>query len=201
MSDDIPSYMGRRLMTRRELLSSIGGGFGLVGLAGSLGGAALSAASTPVVSPLAPKLPHFAARAKHVIYLFLSGGVSQIDSFDRKTALDKYDGQPLPYKLPKTQFATGNLMRSPFTFKQYGQNGLWISELFPKVAGIIDEFCVVRSMQTDVPNHPPSQYMMNSGFSLPGRPSMGSWVTYGLGTENQNLPAFVVLGPGGDETR
>jgi hypothetical protein len=188
-------------MTRRDVLRTVGGGFGLVGLAGTLGNSLPAASIDPAAQPLSPKQPHFPARAKHVIYLFLSGGVSQIDSFDYKPTLDKYDSQPLPYDLPLTQFATGNLMRSPFTFKQYGQNGLWVSDLFPNVGEIIDEFCLIRSMHTDIPNHPPSQWMANSGFSLPGRPSMGSWVTYGLGTVNQNLPAFIVLGPGGDASR
>lgn len=197
MKEQTASNRTRGPLSRRELLRSVGGGFGLTGLAGAL--PAVTTGQT--ASPLLPKQPPLPARAKHVIYLFLSGGLSQIDSFDYKPTLDKYDGKPLPYDLPLTQFATGNLMRSPFTFKQCGQNGLWVSDLFPNVREMIDEFCVVRSMQTDIPNHPPSQWMMNSGFSRPGRPSMGSWVTYGLGTENQNLPAFIVLGPGGDASR
>ena len=187
-------------VTRREALRAVGGGFGLVGLAGTLG-TSMQAASLGPVSPMAPKPPHFPAKAKHIIYIFLSGGFSHIDSFDYKPMLEKYDGKPLPYATPLTQFATGNLMKSPFTFKPYGQNGILVSDLFPNVGEIIDEFCLIRSMHTDVPNHPPSQWMMNSGVSRPGRPSMGSWVTYGLGTENQNLPAFIVLGPGGDGSR
>ncbi|MCU1261030.1 MAG: hypothetical protein JWO80_3915 [Bryobacterales bacterium] len=191
-----------RPMSRREALARVGAGFGLVGLGGALGsslqGASIGAGP---VSPLAPKQPQFAPKAKRVIYLFLSGGVSHIDTFDRKTLLDKYDGKPLPYETPATQFATGNLMRSPFEWKQYGQNGTWVSELFPKVAPMIDDFCLIRSMYTDIPNHPPGQLMMTTGFSRPGRPSMGSWVTYGLGSENQNLPAFIVLAPGGDNFR
>jgi hypothetical protein len=147
-------------------------------------------------NPWTPREPHFAAKAKHVIFLFLNGGLSQIDSFDYKPKLNEYDGKPLPYQMPRTEFAVGNLMRSPFSFKQYGQNGTWVSELFPHLAGIIDELCIIRSMQSDIPNHGPGMMMMNTGNSRVGRPSMGSWVTYGLGTENQNLPGYVVLGPG-----
>ncbi len=187
----------RRPMSRRDALRSVGAGFGMVGLAGMLGKPlAAGTAGTVPASAWAPKPPHFAPHAKHVIFLFLNGGLSQVDSFDYKPLLDKYDGKPLPYETPRTEFATGNLMRSPFTFKQCGSNGLWVSDLFPGVGGIIDEFCVIRSMHSDIPNHGPGMMMMNTGFSRVGRPSMGSWVTYGLGTENQNLPGFIVLSPG-----
>ena len=179
-----------RPVTRREALLKVGGGFGMVGLA-------LQAATTNVpASPWSVKPPHFAPKAKHVIFLFLNGGLSHIDSFDYKPLLDKCDGKPLPYETPRTEFATGALMRSPFQFQQYGQNGTWVSELFPKMAGIIDEFCIIRSMRSDIPNHGPGMLMMNTGFSRVGRPSMGSWITYGLGTENQNLPGYIVLSPG-----
>jgi hypothetical protein len=198
--DKINSHFLPRPLTRRQALSMVGAGFGMAGLGGALGTAA-QAAIAGAVSPLAPKPPQFPAKAKRVIYLFLSGGLSHIDSFDRKPLLDKYDRKPLPYATPATQFATGNLMRSPFEWKQYGHNGTWVSELFPNVGPMIDDFCLIRSMYTDIPNHPPSQLMMTTGFSRPGRPSMGSWVTYGLGTQNQNLPAFIVLAPGGDNTR
>jgi hypothetical protein len=160
----------------------------MVGLGGALKGAS--------ISPWSVKAPHFAPKAKHVIFLFLNGGLSQIDSFDYKPQLDKYDGKPLPYEVPRTEFAVGNLMKSPFKWKQYGQNGTWVSELFPKTAEIIDDFCIIRSMHSDIPNHGPSMMMMNTGFSRVGRPSMGSWITYGLGTENQNLPGYIVLSPG-----
>jgi hypothetical protein len=179
-----------RPITRREALCGVGGGFGMVGLA-------LQAATTNIpASPWSVKPPHFAPKAKHVIFLFLNGGLSHIDSFDYKPLLDKYDGKPLPYETPRTEFATGALMRSPFQFQQYGQNGTWVSELFPKMASIIDEFCIIRSMRSDIPNHGPGMLMMNTGFSRVGRPSMGSWITYGLGTENQNLPGYIVLSPG-----
>ena len=184
-----------KVSTRREALRRIGGGFGSLGLAAALGGAA-RAESAGAANPMAAKKPHFPGKAKNVIFLYLNGGLSQIDSFDRKTALDRFDGQPLPYEVPKTEFATGNLMRSPFTWKKYGQNGLEVSEIFPRIGERIDDFCVVRSMYTDIPNHAPSMMMMNSGHSQQPRPCLGSWLVYGLGTENQNLPGFVVLCPG-----
>jgi len=176
-------------VTRREALRQIGVGFGMAGLAGAL-----------QANPWSVKPPHFPARAKHVIFIFLNGGLSQIDSFDYKPLLDKYDGKPLPYETPRTEFATGNLMKSPFQFRQHGRSGVWVSELFPRMAGIVDELCIIRSMVSDIPNHGPSIMMMNSGQSRVGRPSMGSWITYGLGTENQNLPGYIVLSPaaGGD---
>lgn len=147
-------------------------------------------------NPLAPKAPHFPARAKHVIYLFLNGGPSQVDTFDPKPMLDKYHGQPMPTGNLKTERKTGNLMRSPFKFKRCGESGIEVSEIFPQIGSMIDDICVIRSMYTDRPNHEPSLFLLNCGEKLPGRPSMGSWLTYGLGTENQNLPGFVVLCPG-----
>jgi hypothetical protein len=176
--------------TRREALRTMGTGFGMTALAAMLG-ESLQAADTG--NPWAPKPPHFPARAKHVIFVFLYGGLSAIDTFDHKPALDRYDGQPLPYKTPRTEFTTGNLMRSPFAFQKYGSNGHEVSEIFPKMGSIIDEFCQIRSTITDIPNHGPSVMMMNTGTTRFGRPSMGSWVTYGLGTENRNLPGFIVL--------
>lgn len=173
-------------MERRQFLKSVGAGFGLYGLAGSLEAA----------NPLGVKAPHFAPKAKRIIYLFLNGGPSQVDTFDPKPMLAKYHGTPMPSGNLKTERKTGNLMRSPFSFKPYGQSGLEVSEIFPKLGGVIDDFCVIRSMYTDRPNHEPSLLLLNSGDKLPGRPSMGSWLTYGLGSENQNLPGYVVLCPG-----
>lgn len=180
------------MISRRECLKQIGAGFGTLGLVHVLVEQA-SAAST-----LSPKVPHFAPRAKHVIFLYLNGGPSQVDTFDPKPMLAKYDGQPLPDNKPnpRTERKTGNLMRSPFEFRRHGESGLEVSEIFSRVAEHIDNICLVRSMHTDTPNHGPSMFMMNSGHLQVGRPSMGSWVTYGLGTENQNLPGFVVLCPG-----
>ncbi len=183
MTHSFPS----RPVSRRQALRQIGAGFGMAAFA-------QTAISLPG-NPWSVKQPHFPPRAKRVIFLFLNGGLSQIDSFDYKPLLDKYDGKPLPYEMPRTEFAVGNLMKSPFRFKQYGANGTWVSEIFPRMAGIIDEFCIIRSMTSDIPNHGPSILMMNTGQSRVGRPSMGSWITYGLGTENQNLPGFIVLSP------
>jgi hypothetical protein len=177
-------------MQRRTFLESIGAGFGLYGLAGVLG------AATQPLSPLAVKQPHFAGKAKRVIYLFLNGGPSQVDTFDPKPMLTKFHGKPMPTANLKTERKTGNLMRSPFRFDRYGKSGIEVSEIFPKLGGVIDEFTVIRSMYTDRPNHEPSLLLLNSGDKLPGRPSMGSWITYGLGSENQNLPGYVVLCPG-----
>lgn len=182
-------------LTRRRALRTMGGGFGLVGLAGLLGPFS-TAQAREAASSLSVKPPHFSARAKRVIFLFLNGGLSQVDSFDPKPQLDKFHGQPLPGGNLQTERKTGNLMRSPFRFKKYGQSGIEVSEIFSKVGGMIDDICVVRSMHTEVPNHEPSLYMMNCGSNQTGRPSFGSWLTYGLGTENQNMPGFVVLCPG-----
>ncbi len=171
------------MLDRRTFLQQIGGGFGLAALQGTLQAEAL-------------RQPHFAPRAKHVIFLFLNGGMSQVDTFDPKPALTKYDGQPMPGPKIRTDRASGTLMRSPWEFKRHGQSGLEVSEIFPHIAERIDDFCVIRSMHTDNGNHGPSLQVMNCGHQLPGRPSLGAWVTYGLGTENQNLPGFIVLCPG-----
>ncbi|MGH9666889.1 MAG: DUF1501 domain-containing protein, partial [Bryobacteraceae bacterium] len=177
------------MMTRREVLSSIGSGFGMLGLAGAL------RAEMPR-APLAPKPPMFPAKAKHVIFLFLNGGPSHVDTFDPKPMLTKYNGKPIPGGNLKTERKTGNLLASPFEFHKYGKSGIEISEIFPLLGESIDDVCVIRSMYTDRPNHEPSLFMMNTGDKFSGRPSMGSWITYGLGTENQNLPGYVVLCPG-----
>jgi len=176
----------------------MGSGFGMVGLASVLGRSLSEAATTRNVtsSPVEAKAPHFQPRAKHVIFLFLNGGLSQVDTFDPKTMLQKFHGQPYPGETIETEQKTGNLMKSPFSFKKYGQSGIEVSEIFPHVAERIDDVCVVRSVVTDVPNHEPSLYLINCGHTQPGRPSLGSWLTYGLGTENQSLPGFVVLCPG-----
>lgn len=177
------------MIGRREALRLIGAGFGTLGLAEMLKRTATS-------NPLAPQVPHFPAKAKHVIFLYLNGGMSQVDTFDPKTALAKYDGQPLPGPKIRTDRASGNLMQSPFRFQKHGQSGIEVSEIFPKLGASIDDFCVIRSMHSDTGNHGPSMLLMNCGHQLPGRPSLGSWVTYGLGSENENLPGFVVLCPG-----
>ncbi len=149
------------------------------------------------VNPLLPRAPHFAARAKRVIHIFANGGPSHVDTFDPKPALERYAGQPMPGQTPKTERKTGALYPSPFRFRRYGESGMEISELFPHTAQHADELCVIRSMHADVPNHEPSLLLMNTGEARQVRPSMGAWLTYGLGTENQNLPAFVAMCPGG----
>jgi hypothetical protein len=188
-------------LTRRDFLNRCGVGFGALGFA-TLAGPHLFADSTPGVrpvnldNPLAPRPPHFAAKAKRVIHIFANGGPSQVDTFDPKPALTKYHGKPLPLDL-KSERKTGAAFRSPFEFKKYGQSGIEVSELFPHVAASIDEIAVIRSMHANVPNHEPSLMLMNCGDARLPRPALGSWVTYGLGSENQNLPGFIAMCPGG----
>jgi hypothetical protein len=184
----------KTLMTRRDCLRTFGTGFGMTAFAGLAGAAAGNIALN--TNPLAPKAPQFPARAKHVIFLFLNGGPSQVDTFDPKPMLDKFSGKPVPSGNLKTERKTGNLLKSPFEFHKYGQSGIEVSEIFPKLGAHMDECCVIRSMYTDRPNHEPSLLLMNTGDKQVGRPSLGSWLTYGLGSENQNLPGFVVLCPG-----
>ena len=171
-------------MTRRQLLQTSGTGFGMIGLANLL------AAESP---SLTPKTPHHKPKAKQVIFLFLNGGPSQVDTFDPKPALAKYHGQPIPGDYPKAKQERGTLMQSPFKFQRYGKSGLEISELFSKTAQHADEICAIRSMHTDLPAHPQAILQMNSGRIIPGFPSWGSWLTYGLGSENKNLPGFISL--------
>lgn len=183
--------------SRRTLLQRMGTGLGTLGLAGILSEQGLLADQASAISgPLSPKQPMFPARAKRIIHLFMNGGPSQVDTFDPKPALDKYDGQRPPGADLKTERQTGGLMKSPFRFKKHGQSGIEVSEIFPHLSGCVDDLCVIRSMHTNIPNHEPSLLMMTSGETQPTRPSMGSWLLYGLGTENQNLPGFVVLCPG-----
>jgi len=184
------------LPSRRNILRTMGTGFGMAGLAGILHAERTPKNHEVPLSPLAPKSPHFAPTAKHVIFLFLNGGPSQVDTFDPKPMLQKYSGKPIPSGNLKTERKTGNLLGSPFQFRKCGKSGIEISEIFPKLGDAIDDVCVIRSMYTEIPNHEPSLFLMNCGHRLPGRPSMGSWLTYGLGSENQNLPGYVVLCPG-----
>ncbi|MCA1686146.1 MAG: DUF1501 domain-containing protein [Planctomycetia bacterium] len=152
----------------------------------------------PGGNPLAPLPAHFPARAKRVIFLFMNGGPSHVDTFDPKPVLSRRDGGAVPEGLAKKSGRknVAKLMGSPFKFSRYGQSGIEVSELYPEVGRCIDDICVIRSMHTDIPNHEPALLMMNSGQIQPTRPSLGSWLTYGLGTENQNLPGYVVLCPG-----
>ncbi len=180
--------------TRREFLQRSGIGLGSLALAGVLADNQLLADSHP--NPMHPKQPHFAPRAKAVIHLFMNGGPSQVDTFDPKPALDKYHGKPLPLQL-RTERETGAAYRSPFKFRKYGESGIEVSELFSHVGEMIDDVCVIRSMHANVPNHEPSLMLMNCGDAQFVRPAVGSWITYGLGSENQNLPGFIAMCPGG----
>jgi hypothetical protein len=190
--------IGQNLLSRRELLKRSGMGFGSLALAQLLAGSgSLEAAeASGAASPLAGKAPHFAPRAKRVIHLFMNGGPSHVDTFDPKPELTKRAGQELPINLP-TERKTGAAFASPYQFAKYGQSGIEVSELFSHTAECIDDIAVVRSMHGDSPNHEPSLLLMNCGEPRLIRPSMGSWLTYGLGSENQNLPGFIAMCPGG----
>lgn len=184
-------------ITRRTLFKQIGYGIGGVALANLFAETGI-AAEGQVPNPLAAKKPHFAPKAKNVIYLFMAGAPSQVDLFDPKPTLSKFNGQPCPEELLKGErFAfirgTPKLLGSPFKFEKCGQSGQMVSEVLPHFKEIVDDVAIIRSMQTDQFNHAPAQIFMNTGFQVPGRPSLGSWLTYGLGTENRDLPGFVVL--------
>jgi len=188
--------------TRRELLRRTGMGMGALSLQTLLGAGFAKADPTGSgrrLNPLAAKDPPYPARAKRVIHIFANGGPSQVDTFDYKPALEKYDGKSLPGDYLATERKTGAAMKSPFQFSQHGESGMWISELFPTVAESADELCVINSMHANVPNHEPSLMLMNTGAPRVNTvtPSMGSWINYGLGTDNENLPGFVALCPGG----
>jgi len=183
-----------RNLTRRDVLVRAANGFGSIALASLLDPIA---SATGRVNPLAPKPPQLPAKAKSVIFLFMVGAPSQVDTFDPKPALEKYDGQPLPasYGTIISQFTKGDtpLLKSPWKFKKYGQCGREVSSLFPHIAECVDDLCFVRSFYTDSTVHAPAMYQVNTGRILMGYPSMGSWITYGLGSESENLPAYVVM--------
>ena len=182
-------------LTRREALRRVGNGFGMMAFAGMLGRSLNAAEGTFAGGTGGAAKLDYPQRVKRVIFLFMNGGCSHVDSFDPKPMLEKYDGQPLPGGTIKTERRTGELMKSPFKFKKYGQCGMDISELWPHLGEVADDIAWIRSVYTDIPNHEPSCLMMNTGANQQGRPSVGAWLTYGLGTENQNLPGFVVLCP------
>ena len=187
-------------LTRRQLLSRLGNGFAALGLAGVLGeesARAQGGMAAAATMPMAVKAPQFPAKAKRVVFLFMNGGPSHVDTFDPKPMLTKFHGQPLPYSNLPTERKTGTCYRSPFTFSKHGQSGIEVSDIFPHIAENVDEMAIIRSMHADVPNHEPSLMLMNCGEARLIRPSMGSWVTYGLGTENQNLPGFIAMCPRG----
>jgi hypothetical protein len=179
------------------MLARCGMGLGTLGLASLLAAPRTAGAQTPYVNPLAPHAPHRPPRARRVVHFFLNGGPSHVDSFDPKPALAKYAGKPLPFANLPTERKTGGALPSPFTFARHGESGLEVSDMFPRLAACADDLCVIRSMRANVPNHEPSLMLMNCGDAQMTRPSMGSWVMYGLGTENQNLPGFISMCPGG----
>jgi len=181
-------------LTRRDFLCRCGMGLGALGFMNLLSDAA---GSQEAINPLSPRSPQFPGRAKRVIHFFLNGGASHVDTFDPKPMLTKYDGKPLPVESLRTERKTGAAFGSPFTFRKYGQSGLEISDLFPCLATHADDVCVIRSMESNLPNHEPALMLMNCGDQVMARPSVGAWITYGLGTENQNLPGFIAMCPGG----
>ncbi|WP_020473147.1 DUF1501 domain-containing protein [Zavarzinella formosa] len=182
-------------VTRREMLRKSGVGFGMLGLAAVMNQDARGA--EPSLNPLLPKKPHFPAKAKRVIHIFANGGPSHVDTWDHKPGLAKYAGKALPNPNLRTERKTGAALPTFYKFEKRGQCGLEVSELFEHTAKHIDDICVIRSMHADVPNHEPSLLLMNCGDARLIRPSMGSWLTYGLGSENQNLPGFIAMCPGG----
>jgi hypothetical protein len=185
-------------LSRRDFLCRTGLGFGAYGLAGLLGaGISTSASANAAPTTLAARAPQFPAKATRVIHIFMNGGMSHVDTFDPKPRLKELAGQKLPMENLQTERPTGAAFPSPFTFKKYGQSGMEISEIFEKTAECADDLCVIRSMYADIPNHEPSLLLMNCGEARLVRPSVGSWVTYGLGTENQNLPGFISMCPNG----
>ncbi len=182
-------------VSRRHLLRRTAGGFGLLGLRTLLADAAPAPGNT---HPLAPKPPHFEPRARRVIFLFMHGGPSHLDTFDPKPRLTRDHGKPLPFQRPLTfaEGSTGGLFKSPWEFRRYGESGLPVSDLFPHVARHADDLCILRSMVGDSVAHGGAVLQLHTGSNTFTRPSMGSWVVYGLGTENQNLPAFITIKPG-----
>ena len=178
-------------LSRRAFVESLCGGFGGIGLAGMLG-SSNAAAAAPSTGPLGP---HFAPKAKHIIFLFLTGGPSHIDMFDPKPQLAKFAGQRPDSVDLRTERVTGGLLPSPFKFKRYGQSGIEVSELLPNLGGVVDDLCVIRSMYTFNPTHTPARNLIHSGNIAATRPTLGAWISYGLGTENENLPGFVALSP------
>jgi hypothetical protein len=195
--NNYPSLLSGQPLTRRDFLARSGMGFASVGLAGLMASQGLLSAAEISGSPLAAKAPPLPAKAKRVIHLFMNGGPSHVDTFDPKPMLDKFAGKALPRENLHTERKTGAAFPSPFKFHKHGQSGIEVSEIFPHIAESIDDIAVIRSMHADVPNHEPSLLLMNCGEARLIRPSMGSWVTYGLGSENQNLPGFIAMCPGG----
>jgi len=185
-------------LSRREMLSRAGTGFGLLALADLLSAESSATAGEPdrTARPFAVRPPHHTPRAKRIIFLYMPGGPSHVDLFDPKPRLTAENGKPLPFKKPRLlRTETGNLLASPWRFSRHGQSGIEVTEMMPGIASSIDDICVIRSMLADNINHTGAALQMCTGEQAFSRPSMGSWLTYGLGTENQNLPSFVVVSP------
>ncbi len=183
-------------ISRRQMLRRFASGFGMLGLSGMLANDFARGALASDVNPLAPRLPMFPPKAKRVIFLFMSGGPSHVDLFDPKPRLARDNGQPLPFEKPKLERTrTGNLLGSPWSFQKHGDAGIEMSELLPYLGSCADDLCVIRSMVADNINHNGACLQMNTGEQAFSRPSMGSWLLYGLGSENQDLPGFVVISP------
>ena len=182
-------FARRQVMSRREMLSTSSAGFGGLALAGLLG-------QECSAGPLTPKAPHFPPKAKSILFLFMHGGPSQVDTFDYKPQLARDHGKPLPFPKPRVVSGkTDNLLKSPWKFRQHGQSGAWVSELFPHVAGCVDDLCIINSMHCSNSRHGAALLELHTGSDTFVRPSMGSWITYGLGTENQDLPGFITICP------
>lgn len=197
----------RRALTRRDVLAQAACGFGLTALAALTQHAAFGAVPSPAATPAAgeaidasslkPRVPPFGARARNVIFCYMDGGPSQMDLFDPKPRLDREHGQPIKTKVQPTQFDNvGNVLKSPWPFRNYGQSGLPMSSIIPHIGACADELCIIRSMTSEFSEHTNANYFLHTGHGLQGRPSMGSWVSYGLGTESQDLPGFLVLNGG-----
>src|SRR5262245_8728878 len=181
------------VLTRRDMLRASSAGFGSLALAGLLAEQTTAEASN---NPLAPKAPHFPAKARRVIFVFMHGGPSQVDTFDYKPLLERDHGQPLPFDKPRVVSSqTGNLLKSPWKFQQYGQCGAWVSDLFPNVAKHVDDLCIINGLWGSNSRHGAALLELHTGSDTFVRPAMGSWITYGLGTENQNLPGFITICP------
>lgn len=191
----------QRLQTRRHFFTHCAGGLGIIALAHLMGIEGRTAEVSGVASPLAPKKPHFPGKAKNVIFMFMEGGPSQMDLFDPKPGLEKWSGKPLPESMTKDLKLAfikkdAKVLASPRVFKPYGQSGIEFSDYIPHIASCADDICLVRSMYTEAFNHHPGQLLLMTGSTQFGRPTIGAWVTYGLGSESQNLPGFVVLASG-----
>jgi hypothetical protein len=198
MSDAVVSCFGRSLLDRRGFLAHLGGGLPGVALLSLLAERAGAEPWRPTIrpeAPLAARPPHFTPKAKRVVHIFCSGACSHLDTWDYKPELIKRHGQPLPgvEKLVTFQGANGNLVKSPYTFKPRGQSGKYVSDLVPKLAALADDMCFIHSMTAKANTHGPAEAQMNTGFTLEGFPSIGAWVSYALGSENADLPAFVAI--------